>query len=141
MENPPPAHLSCQQSTPVDLSKQGEVTRLSFTEHGCAAETVFGDTMMDNHLYDWRYRDGLLELHFRFNCNCCSAFRDSVNIQGSIIDITLSDTSSAHCYCTCPFQDSFTFTVDNTDRVQVILYLKAYPDYHLKKLVDTELEL
>jgi len=130
--------LNCNQTSEVDLKTQGTLAKIAFNDKGCVGleKSVSHLIQSEDALNSWKYEDGVLHLDFMFTSTCGSSFIDETNMSGSIIQIVLTDTADGHARCTCDFLESFSFSVQGTNQVQVIFSLKQYPDYELTKLVD-----
>ena len=130
--------IHCNQTSEVDLQKQGYLSKISFADKGCVdlTKSVLYLIESEDALHSWDYDKGILNLDFLINSTCGSLFMDETNTAGSVIGIVLTDTAHVHARCTCDFTESFSFSVQGTNQVQIILLIKPYPDHELIKLVD-----
>gem|GEM_PF-6356903 len=96
--------------SPERPEEPGEMEYLSFLNHGCqeGPETDGGVESLPR-LSGYRLAGDTLTLTIRHLAQCCAAFRDSVSIQGTTVDIALADTAM-ECDCICEFAGDFTFS-------------------------------
>jgi hypothetical protein len=134
--------LQCNQTSEVDLKYQGELSMISYNDQGCVdlAKGINHLIKNDDALHSWKYENYTLTLDFLIHANCACLFVEDITTTGSILEIVLTDTADGHAHCTCDFMESFSFSVQGTNQVQILFSIKLYPDYEETLLVDKVLK-
>ena len=94
-----------------------------------------------DYLYGYSYKDDILKIEFKFTNTCGSAYEDSTSINGSLIYISLNDTSQWHARCSCLHESTFWYNVVNTSNINLVLDIKSYTSDNFITCVDTVLKL
>lgn len=92
-----------------------------------------------DYLYEWSYRNGSLNLDFRFDCTCNAAYEDSLVRGDRILEIFLRDTASFHARCICPHRSLFKVPMEAMDSLRLIFSLFSLTEELYETRMDTVL--
>jgi hypothetical protein len=124
------------------IDKNQHTDFLSFEDFACYLSNKVTDiSNSDDFLYDWQLVGNLLNLDFRFDAVCLSAYSNNVITENNSIHIFLEDTASVHARCTCPHRSIFRFSLGDVDYIKLILDIKFYGSDDFTTCVDTLLQL
>lgn len=114
-----------------DLSRDIKVI---FKDYGCLSENLSNNILSkrsDETELNWRYSRNNLELELLYNVQCGAEHKDSVDINGKVISVFLTDTSRISALCTCLFKSTIRMNYTKQGKVGVKFYYKHLDNYFL----------
>jgi hypothetical protein len=124
----------CEVNNPDSTS----LRLVSFKDNGCHSR---GSKIEDDVILNWDYKPGKLKLEFLFSTHCSASCKDSVLIEGNILNIFLADTNQYGAKCLCPLKEEFEFEITGYKQVQILFSYKAFSQTEYFLLLDKSIEL
>ena len=125
-----------------NVDKNQQTDFLSFEDFICGSDNKVTDSSInDDFLYDWQLVGNVLNLDFRFDTVCLSAYSSDVIAENDSIHIFLEDTASVHARCICPHKSIFRFYIEDVPEIRLVLDIKFYASDEFTTCVDTLLQL
>jgi len=126
-----------------NIDKNQHTDFLSFEDFVCGSSNKVADISINNddYLYDWQLVGNILNLDFRFDAVCLSAYSSDVIAENDSIHIFLEDTASVHARCICLHKSIFRFSIEDVPEIRLVLDIKFYAFDEFTTCVDTLLHI
>ncbi len=117
--------ISCSDNV-TDKEEVGvDFEYLGMQNSGCLKHGLEKTNSDQVFLKDWFYSQGVLDLSIYHLANCCTDFRDSVNVKSNTIELYLQDVHP-NCRCICDYTTDYSFRLPAPSVYKIEFYYKGY---------------